>query len=242
MLLEADLGRYDEQITCFSGGYYLLSRRGMCAVQDHPTEAAPLTEKNSVVDPILAQQQTINPFLAWNVKAGRSGNKYGLAGFRASSIYTRLIAAYHFFLNAHVLHWEIAMKSIKYTIAALAVSVGFSGAAHSFSLDFNWEGLELCTSGRPNIVSNPEFIIDGLPEGTGAITFRLVDKDVPSFNHGGGTVVVTSNGVVAPGAFKYKSPCPPNGSHTYEWTATAKTKKGFGGRKLGVARAARQYP
>ena len=33
-------------------------------------------------------------------------------------------------------------------------------------------------------------------------------------NYGGETVI-------QPGAFKYKSPCPPSGSHTYEWTITA---------------------
>ena len=35
--------------------------------------------RNPTVDPILAHRKTINPFLAWNRRAGRTGNRYGLA-------------------------------------------------------------------------------------------------------------------------------------------------------------------
>lgn len=115
-------------------------------------------------------------------------------------------------------------------------------AAEQFRISFTWAGLKLCTSGSPNTVANPEFVVKGLPKGTQVIQFRLVDKDVPTYNHGGGTVAMTRDGKVPRGAFKYQSPCPPNGAHTYEWTATAKSKKGFGGKKLGVAKAARKYP
>jgi len=45
--------------------------------------------------------------------------------------------------------------------------------------------------------------------------------------------------VIQPGAFKYKSPCPPSGSHTYEWTITAIGDKK---KKLGKAKATREYP
>ena len=51
-------------------------------------------------------------------------------------------------------------------------------------------------------------------------------------NYGGETII-------QPGAFKYKSPCPPSGSHTYEWTITAIGEKK---KKLGKAKATREYP
>ena len=132
-------------------------------------------------------------------------------------------------------------------VAALSLGLGAGVAAGpaqaaEFRISFNWSGLKLCTSGRPNTVANPAFTVKGVPKGTKFIQFRLVDLDVPSYNHGGGVVAISKDGKIPRGAFKYKSPCPPNGTHTYEWTATAKTKKGFGGQKLGVAKAQRKYP
>lgn len=124
----------------------------------------------------------------------------------------------------------------------LSLAAVSPAAAEQFRISFTWAGLKLCTSGNPNTVANPEFVVKGLPAGTQAVQFRLVDKNVPGYNHGGGTVAMTRDGKVPRGAFKYQSPCPPNGVHTYEWTATAKSKAGFGGKKLGVAKAARKYP
>lgn len=114
-------------------------------------------------------------------------------------------------------------------------------AAEDFSISFTWDGLKSCTSGNPNRVGNPNFVVKGLPEGTQYVRFSLKDLDVPSYNHGGGVVKMSADGTVPSGAFKYKSPCPPNGVHTYEWTAVARTKKS-GGTKLGVATAQRNYP
>lgn len=51
-----------------------------CAPVNNETEQSAFeVTRNTVVDPILAQRRTINPFLAWNVRKGRSGNRYGLA-------------------------------------------------------------------------------------------------------------------------------------------------------------------
>lgn len=113
--------------------------------------------------------------------------------------------------------------------------------ASDFSISFTWDGLKACTSGNPNRVGNPNFVVKGVPEGTEYIRFTLKDLDVPSYNHGGGVVKMSEDGTVASGAFTYKSPCPPGGSHTYQWTAIAKTKK-TGGQKLGKATAQREYP
>lgn len=112
--------------------------------------------------------------------------------------------------------------------------------AHAFDISFDWKGLKLCTSGQPNTVANPQFALKDVPAGTKFIRFRLKDLDVPSYNHGGGVVAYSGQKVIQPGAFKYKSPCPPNGKHTYQWTATAQKRKNGG--KLGTAQASRKYP
>jgi phosphatidylethanolamine-binding protein (PEBP) family uncharacterized protein len=122
---------------------------------------------------------------------------------------------------------------------AALLALGTQGAA-AFSFTFDWAGLKLCTSGSPNTVVNPRFVLSDVPPGTAFIRFRLVDRNVPDYDHGGGLVAWTGSGVIAPGAFRYKSPCPPNGRHTYEWTATAQSRKNGG--KLGVAKAALPYP
>ncbi len=111
--------------------------------------------------------------------------------------------------------------------------------AKDFSMSFAWGNLKRCTSGHPNRVQNPKFKLSGVPKGTVKLKFKMVDRNVRSYNHGGGTVKYSGKNTIAPGAFKYKSPCPPNGRHTYEWTATAYGKSG---KKLGKAKAARQYP
>ncbi len=126
-------------------------------------------------------------------------------------------------------------------ILFLAVTLAMTAfAADAFEISFDWKGLKLCTSGNPNRVENPRFTLKDVPSGTRYIRFKLVDLDVPSYNHGGGVVPYTGQQVIEPGAFKYKSPCPPGGRHTYEWRATAQSRKNGG--KIGVAKASRKYP
>ncbi|WP_128516443.1 phospholipid-binding protein [Tabrizicola thermarum] len=127
----------------------------------------------------------------------------------------------------------------KFSLAAV-VALALATPTFAFEISFTWDGLKSCTSGNPNTVANPRFMLKDVPEGTKFIRFKLVDKNVPDFNHGGGVVAYSGQTVIEPGAFKYKSPCPPSGAHTYEWTASAQSKKSGG--KLGVAKAARKYP
>ena len=136
------------------------------------------------------------------------------------------------------------MVSPKSIVLAASLFLAGGGVvnAKEFKISFDWGGLKLCTSGRPNTVANPKFKVSGLPEGTKFIQFRLKDKNVPSYNHGGGWVEMSKDGQAPENSFKYKSPCPPSGQHVYEWTAIAKDKKGFGAKTLGTAKAARKYP
>ena len=114
--------------------------------------------------------------------------------------------------------------------------------AAEFTISFEWGDIPLCTSGQPNTVPNPRFILSNVPEGTKFIQFMMTDLDVPSYNHGGGTVEYAGDDIIEPGAFTYLSPCPPSGSHSYQWTATAKKKSGMFGGSLGKAKATRNYP
>ena len=113
----------------------------------------------------------------------------------------------------------------------------FSTSVYSndFSFIFDWSNLKKCTSGNPNTVTNPVFYINDIPKGTKEIIFKLKDLDAPRFNHGGGKVSISNLKIVVPedqkfgeylfkiepGNFKYKSPCPPDGQHTYSWSAIA---------------------
>ena len=67
----------------------------------------------------------------------------------------------------------------------------------------------------------------------------MKDKNVPSYNHGGGKTEYKGNNTINPGAFKYKSPCPPGRTHTYEWKVIAYDGDN---KKLGSAVAQRKYP
>ncbi len=129
---------------------------------------------------------------------------------------------------------------ISLAAAALAGALLAPSGLRAFEIGFDWGPLNLCTSGIPNVVDNPTFVLSDVPEGTRVLLFRLVDHDAPGYDHGGGTVVYRGQATIAPGAFRYQSPCPPDGRHRYEWFATA--LDGENGHVLGQASAARLYP
>lgn len=121
--------------------------------------------------------------------------------------------------------------------AFLAVALATPALAE-FRISFDWGDIPDCRTGRPNRVGSPAFVLKDAPAGTTVIAFKLTDLDVPSYNHGGGKVKVGGDGKMPFGVFKYQSPCPPGGVHTYQWTATA-----MAGRKvLAIAKATRRYP
>lgn len=131
------------------------------------------------------------------------------------------------------------MRKSLWTIPVLLSAIATPAAAE-FRLSFEgWGNIPLCTSGRPNVVGNPQFTLSGVPAGTTTVQFTMKDLDVPTYNHGGsGRLGISGDGRVPSGTFTYKSPCPPSGVHTYEWTATARK----GGKVLARAKARRKYP
>ena len=130
--------------------------------------------------------------------------------------------------------WFVAIASIMAIVFQMQPA-----QAADFKIGFTWGNLKKCTSGNPNRVKNPKFTLSGVPKGTTTIKFAMKDLAVPSYNHGGGKVKYSGGSSIAPGAFKYKSPCPPGGRHTYQWTAIALDAKG---KKLATATAKRKYP
>ena len=111
--------------------------------------------------------------------------------------------------------------------------------AAEFSFTFEWGDLKLCTSGRPNRVTNPVFKLSNIPEGTVLLKFKMTDLKVRNYNHGGGKMEYNGETIIDSGAFKYKSPCPPNGSHKYEWRIRAYDANDD---KIGSAKFVRKYP
>ena len=134
------------------------------------------------------------------------------------------------------------MKNISRIAALLLFLVMTTVAAEEFTLSFEWGDIPPCATGWPNSVPNPIFILANVPDGTKYIKFEMTDLDVPSYNHGGGTIAYTGQNIIEPGAFNYASPCPPTGVHQYEWTAKAKKKKSFFSRAIDVAKSVKNYP
>ena len=82
-------------------------------------------------------------------------------------------------------------------------------------VDFSWVGTSACSS------KSPAFSIENVPAETATLKFLMTDLDKRTFNHGGGTVAYSGGSAVPAGAFSYTGPCPPSGSHTYQWDVQA---------------------
>ena len=93
--------------------------------------------------------------------------------------------------------WSHLNQKIKIQIIFvffLFIGISNISYAEDFKIEFSWEGLKLCNTGSPFIVSNPIFKVSGLPKGTEGIEFRLQDLYAPSFNHGGGWIEISKDG------------------------------------------------
>ena len=102
------------------------------------------------------------------------------------------------------------------------------------SVKFSWAGYQACSS------SSPAFNVSDVPTGTARLAFKMVDQNVPSYPHGGGTVSYDGAREITAGAFSYKGPCPPSGQqHTYEWTVRALDKNG---KVLGSITTTEKFP
>ena len=109
-------------------------------------------------------------------------------------------------------------KKFRYIVAIIgfAASAALPKAALAISLEFTWSGYRECSS------SSPAFVVSDVPAGTSRLAFKMVDKNVPTYPHGGGTIAYHGAQQIPAGAFLYRGPCPPAGQqHMYEWTVRA---------------------
>ena len=98
---------------------------------------------------------------------------------------------------------------------ALAACSEIPEDAAELGVDFTFQERHRCSE------TSPAIRVSGAPESTVGYRVKLVDLDVPSFNHGGGEVS-QSSGRIRPGALEsYIGPCPPIGTHTYEFRVSA---------------------
>ncbi|HEY7609297.1 MAG TPA: YbhB/YbcL family Raf kinase inhibitor-like protein [Alphaproteobacteria bacterium] len=118
-------------------------------------------------------------------------------------------------------------------IAVLLSAPGATWAQSPLTVDFSWAGTPACGT-KP-----PAFKLTGIPAGTKKLRFAMKDLDVPSFNHGGGTVDYAGSGNIAAGAFLYTGPCPPGGVHRYQWTVQALDAAG---RVIAAGQATKPFP
>ena len=117
------------------------------------------------------------------------------------------------------------------TIAAVDVTCS---VAIAMSLSFSWTGVARCSS------SPPAFTLSDVPLGTSRLAFNMVDLNVPSYPHGGGTISYQGGNQIAAGSFSYKGPCPPEHQrHNYRWTVKALDA---GGKTLATTSAASPFP
>jgi len=90
----------------------------------------------------------------------------------------------------------------------------------SLGVNFSWDGTARCFD-----PASPPFAISNAPAQTASLNFRLTDLNVPQFDHGGGSIAYAGPEIPR-NAFRYKGPCPPSGSHKYQWDVEALNASG----------------
>ena len=102
-------------------------------------------------------------------------------------------------------------------------------SADEFRIEFTWDAdMERCFS---NV--SPEIFLFNVPAGTTQLRVKMVDRDAVSYPHGGGRIDYNGEASIPKGALKkWKGPCPPSGTHTYEFIVDARAGK----KKVGKAK------
>ena len=117
---------------------------------------------------------------------------------------------------------------------AIAIVGVWPSNAIAMSVRFSWIGYQACSS------RSPAFTVSDAPIGTARLSFKMVDKDVQTYPHGGGTIAYVGKSDIRAGAFSYKGPCPPAvQQHTYEWMVQALDRNG---KAIASANAAEKFP
>jgi phosphatidylethanolamine-binding protein (PEBP) family uncharacterized protein len=114
-------------------------------------------------------------------------------------------------------------------------TMNVSPDAVDLSVEFTWKDTKACS----NI--SPEILVSNLPAEIQIVKVVLTDIDVPTWNHGGGEIDNFGNGKIPAGSLKsgYNGPCPPSGSHRYQFTVKAVDADGV---IIGIGKAERKFP
>lgn len=139
-------------------------------------------------------------------------------------------------MTSFVSHKALAFICIMFCAVLFAGCQTMQKSSHfsTMTVDFAWSKTDKCSS------KSPAFNVSNVPEGTKRLIFKMKDLNVPSYNHGGGTVEYSGDGHIPAGAFSYKGPCPPFGVHKYEFTVKAVDESGK--TLLGEGKAVRNFP
>jgi len=107
-------------------------------------------------------------------------------------------------------------------------------AAH-LTLDFEFTKKHQCSS------ISPEIRVGSIPVGTQKLKVKLVDLDVPNWDHGGGTIDYSGAAVIPENSLKsgYNGPCPPSGSHRYQIKVNAVDAAGV---IIGQGKGSQMFP
>jgi len=118
-------------------------------------------------------------------------------------------------------------------LTSVAVLLTATAAQADMGVNFQWGPTKKCFDAK-----SPPMQLTGVPEGTAKLDIRMVDRNAVGFNHGGGKIAYSGNSLPY-GAFKYRGPCPPSGSHTYQFTVKALDGKG---KTIATAKASKKFP
>ncbi|MBC2737194.1 MAG: phospholipid-binding protein [Desulfobacteraceae bacterium] len=134
-------------------------------------------------------------------------------------------------MNNHVLRLVAGAALLLFGCATAQVSPD----AVELSVDFAWQASDRCSS------QSPVIRVKNIPAATKTLQIKLKDRDVPTWNHGGGTVAYDGSDVIPAGALQdgYNGPCPPSGSHRYQFTVKAIDAAGV---IVGTGQQTRNFP
>ncbi len=106
------------------------------------------------------------------------------------------------------------MRKLMLTVVAALHASGAMAA--DLGVSFDWGPTTKCFDPK-----SPPISVTNVPARTRTLDVKMTDRNAPNFNHGGGRVAYKGQSRLPYGAFRYKGPCPPEGTHSYRITVTA---------------------
>lgn len=101
-------------------------------------------------------------------------------------------------------------------ISAATLIVSSNAFAADMGVAFEWGPTKKCFDSK-----SPPIKLSNVTQGTAKLLIKMIDQNASSFDHGGGSVAFKGQSQLPYGAFKYKGPCPPSGTHFYKITVKA---------------------